>query len=59
MTAITEGIVEEAMEIDGPVGLRTDNARLEFDYYAAAELSDNRSKALDEKFNRCSVGVGD
>ncbi len=54
-----EGTVDGAMEIDGPVGLRSDNARFEFDYYAAAELADTRSKASDEKFSRCAVGAGD
>lgn len=57
---VWEGIVgDRVAEIDGPVGLRTDNARFAFDYYAAASDSVRRSGPVDESFNRCLQSPGD
>ncbi len=50
---VWEGSVgDRAAEIDGPVGLRTDNARFDVEYYAGASTA-KRSGPVDERFNQC------
>jgi len=44
---------------DGPVGLRTDNARFEFEYYAGNPGAGDASRAADGRFNSCSTGTED
>jgi hypothetical protein len=57
---VWQGTVGNAIdEFDGPVGLRTDNARFAFEYYAGAVSPDTRSKALDRAINRCVASPGD
>ncbi len=57
---VWEGTVENSIaEFDGPVGLRTDNARFEFEYYAAPPGSNTQSKTMDESVYRCLASPGD
>jgi hypothetical protein len=45
--------------IDGPVGLRTDNARFEFDYYVSPPTRGARSQPVNEGTNRCEISSDD
>lgn len=45
--------------IDGPVGLRTDNARFTFEYYAGGVTQDARPDPQARKADRCSPSPGD
>ncbi|HBZ71940.1 MAG TPA: hypothetical protein DEP35_20315 [Deltaproteobacteria bacterium] len=55
-TVVWEGTLgSQISTFDGPVGLRTDNARFEFEYYAGSPRADTGSNALDEHLHRCSV----
>lgn len=57
---VWEGTVGNRIaEFDGPVGLRTDNARFEFEYYAAPSGSNTHAKTLEERINRCLASPGD
>lgn len=55
--AVWEGPIGNGIaDIDGPVGLRTDNARFEFDYYVG---SGTGSKPVNERTNRCQPSPDD
>ena len=45
--------------IDGPVGLRTDNARFEFDYYVSPPIPGAPSQPVNEGTNRCEKSSDD
>ena len=49
----------EAATIDGPMGLRTDNARFAFDYYVEQRSSTEQSGPLDTTLNHCEKSPGD
>ena len=56
---VWEGDVgDEVMRFDGPIGLRTDNARFEFEFLAAAP-SPAATAQLGASFYRCEQGIGD
>ena len=56
---VWEGPVGSAIaEFDGPVGLRTDNARFELKYYAPI-LGSHTRKPLDERGDHCLASPGD
>jgi len=66
LTIFADGIVvwEGALgnglsKINGPVGLRTDNARFEFDYYAGRVESKAHSETQNQNVNRCIPTSGD
>jgi hypothetical protein len=44
---------------NGPVGLRTDNARFEFDYYVHLLGSDPSSMPRSDRVDRCQLSSGD
>ena len=58
--AVWEGTVGTGIaEFDGPVGLRTDNARFEFDFYAHLLGSDHSSMTRGDRIDRCQPSSGD
>lgn len=58
--AVWEGAVGTGIaEFDGPVGLRTDNARFEFEYYAHMLGSDPSSITRGDRVDRCQPSSGD
>ena len=46
-------------QIDGPVGFRTDNARFEFEYFAADPDAGSAHRTANQSFYHCEVGPGD
>lgn len=57
---VWEGTIGDAMtKIEGPVGLRTDNARFEFEYYAAAEDQSVSPSVPSTRLTRCVQTAGD
>jgi len=51
--AFSGPIERAALDFDGPVGLRTDNARFQFDYSVAAGQAGPLSPPFNGKHNRC------
>jgi len=45
--------------IDGPIGFRTDNARFEFEYFAADPGPGSAGRSANQSFYHCDVGPGD
>jgi len=56
---VWEGDVsDQALQFDGPVGLRTDNARFEFEFFAGAPESATSAR-FQSNFYRCEQEIGD
>ena len=57
---VWEGAIGNGISgLDGPVGLRTDNARFEFDYDVTPPAPGARSQSVNESTNRCEKSAGD
>lgn len=58
--AVWEGTLgSQITEIDGPVGLRTDNARFEFEYFARTYGPNAHAQTGDQRLNACETSAGD
>ena len=56
---VWEGDVgDHALRFDGPVGLRTDNARFEFEFFAGVPDPETSAR-FPSNFYRCEQGIGD
>jgi hypothetical protein len=66
LTLIADGVVAwegqvptDVTELDGPVGLRTDNGRFELEYFAALGGLTTQSKSTKGNVARCAPSAGD
>jgi hypothetical protein len=58
-SVVWEGAVsDQALQFDGPVGLRTDNARFELEFFAGAPESAAGAR-MQSNFYRCEQAIGD